>query len=226
MSENKVDELRFALKAYLKERNAVEVLTKKDDKYLIEVDKLHQLYTESPLYQLYITEFHDDPDVEYFIKSLAVGAINTLNTLKTKTSFVDVGCGNGFTGLLLSQYGDFSITFQDYEGLGLDFIRHYLSKNPQINGSVVPYGEYVPRHTVAVALDVLEHTHNHLASLRWFRSLGDYVAMSYPLMPYAPPYVVMVDEYVDDEALLYVCEKRYQVILAKIVNGRRFLIYK
>lgn len=226
MTTDKVDKLRTALKEYLDKRNAPEILVEEDGRYKIEADKLQQLYTESPAYQLYITEFHDEPNIISFLNYVSDSAKDTFKELGVKTSFIDVGCGSGFTGLSLALSGDYFVTFHDFEGLGLDFIRDYLDKNDNIRGQVIPYGLQVKRHTVAIALDVMEHTHNHLCTLRWLKELGDYVVLTYPLMPYKPPFIVEIDEYVDDEALLYICEKRYKVILSKVVNGRRFLIYK
>lgn len=226
MTQVIVNQLRSALKEYLDKRDIVEIAIKKDDGFSVESDKLYQLYTESSIYQLYITEFHDDPYIQDFIKILSDVSRHTFEKLGRKTDFVDVGCGSGFTGLILALSGNYHVVFHDFEGLGLDFVKDYLSQNPQISGSVIPYGLNVPQHTVAVALDVMEHTHNHLCTLRWLKELGSYVALTYPLKEYKPPFILEIDEYVDDESLLYICEHKYKVILSEIANGRRFLIYK
>ena len=217
-----VKPLRKSLKEYLERRNAPEIMKIVQDKYIIDSD-LFEVYTASPRYQMYITEFHEEPDICNYINSILEST--ALESSGREFSFVDAGCGSGFTGLSIALASKKLVTFHDFAGLGLDFISDYLIHNPEINAKVVPYGKYVPRHVMAIALDVLEHTGNHLCTLKWLRDLGDYVAISYPLMPYFPPFVKVLDEYVDDEAIQWVCEKRYRIILSEIFNGRRFLIY-
>ncbi len=210
---NNVTLIRDELKEFLKDYPEVAVLALPGYKKATS----EQYYTQSPWYLLYTTEFHDDPNVSNFINMI------TSRTL-TGTTFVDVGCGSGMTGLLIALQG-FAVTFHDYESLGMDFIRGFIARHG-LSASVIPYGEEVPRHTVAIALDVLEHTSSHVSTLRWLRELGINVALTYPLLPYRRPYIREVDEYVDDEAMMLVANQRYNVVFATIHNKRRFLIYR
>ncbi|KKL85249.1 hypothetical protein LCGC14_1956620, partial [marine sediment metagenome] len=50
------------------------------------------------------------------------------------------------------------------------------------------------RYDIAVALDVMEHTGNHLGFVRWISELAQRVVVCYPRMEFSPPYVTVVDE--------------------------------
>ncbi len=177
----------------------------------------HEAYSESPAYQMYSIEFHDDPQVYSFLDALLLNAPDT-------ASFVDVGCCTGVTGLCLAMAGRY-VTFHDYEGLGPDFVKHMLAKY-NLSGGFIPYGYPINRHSIAIALDVLEHTSSHTSMLTWMTELGDNVAITYPVHPYRPPFINYVDQYVDDAAIMLVVEQRYNIIFTAIANGRRFLVYK
>jgi hypothetical protein len=97
-----------------------------------------------------------------------------------------------------------------------------------IDVSVYPYDEKRRRHTHswAVALDVIEHTGNHLGFLSWMKTLGDTVAFTVPHVSYRPPYVEVLDEWVDIEALLWVIERRYDLVRHYVAEGRTFVVYR
>ena len=206
--------IRQELKAWLEARQTPEVLRKNILGQT--VCDPHEAYAESPAYQMYSIEFHDDPNVYTFIDGL-------LMYTDDDASFVDVGCCTGVTGLCLAFAGRY-VTFHDYEGLGQEFIKYMLAKHA-LRGEFIPYGMPIERHTVAVALDVLEHTSSHTSTLTWLLNLGDNVALTYPVHPWREPYINYVDQYVDDEAILMVANARYEIILATTANGRRFLVY-
>jgi hypothetical protein len=177
----------------------------------------HEAYSESPAYQMYSIEFHDDPQVYSFIDALLLNSPDT-------ASFIDVGCCTGVTGLCLAMAGRY-VTFHDYEGLGPDFVKYMLEKH-NLRGEFVPYGLPVRRHSIAVALDVLEHSSSHTSMLTWLTELGDNVALTYPVHEYRPPFINYVDQYVDDPAIMVIAELRYAIVFTVIANGRRFLVYK
>lgn len=174
-------------------------------------------YTDSPEYLLYTTSFHHDASIRALIEPLSppVG-----------TTIIDVGCCSGFTGLSLAMNG-YRVAFHDFEGLGLSFIR-WFSDRQELNTQVIPYGsEMTERYDLAIALDVMEHTGNHLGFIRWISSLAHKVIVCYPLMPFAPPYSDQIDEWVDDQVIRSVVESRYKLFddYLSTSGDRRFLIW-
>ena len=209
--------IRGDLLAYLHAHPQSEVVEQQENGIVTAADR--RVYTASPWYQVYTLTFHDDVWVSRFIDMLA-------NNMTAEATFLDVGCCNGATGLVLALMGR-NVTFYDYEGLGLSFVRDFIARHElTAHTSVVPYGVSLPHCDIAIALDVLEHTSSHTAALRWWRELGTYVAISYPLASYRPPYIIHLDEYVDDEAILLVAERRYEIIFNEIRNMRRFMVYQ
>ena len=143
-----------------------------------------------------------------------------------KERIVDVGCAAGLTGLPFALAG-YHVTFHDYEGLGLRFLRHFIAEQ-QLAAVVVPYGEPIEQHDWALAVDVIEHTGDQLACLKWLESLGKKILLTYPLtIEYQPPYLVSrVDEWVDDLGIVSLVDYRYKVFLCVKCEQRRYLGYK
>lgn len=178
-------------------------------------DKI-RTYTESADYLIGTTYFHNDIYVKQFeadFKKHSPG-----------TRFLDVGCCTGSTGLALARRG-YHVGFHDFEGLGLEFIR-WLSGEESLDTDVIPYGTKEPvDYNVAIALDVMEHTGNHLGFIRWISSLAPKVIITYPLMAFAPPYEMVIDEWIDDEAVRTILYERYTVLVDHTNASRRFLIW-
>lgn len=173
-------------------------------------------YTASPDYLIYTVSFHGNRNVAAFEEAIKPPAGSTI---------IDVGCCAGITGLNLAWQG-YPVTFHDFEGLGLDFIRWFSSRH-QLNATVIPYGDELPIcYDLLVALDVLEHTGNHLAFVHWISTLAHQVRICYPLSAgFSPPYANVLDEWVDDEIIRETVAKRYRIIRDEDPDGRRFLIW-
>ena len=178
---------------------------------------LIETYTKSTKYLKYTIAFHFNPYVLMFMKT-AFGR-------QEKADIIDVGCCSGFTGLMLAIRGH-RVTFHDFEGVGLDFIR-WVSNRHNLDTTVIPYGDPVEcRYDIAVALDVMEHTGNHLGFVRWISELARRVVVCYPRMEFSPPYVTVVDEWIDDEGVRMGIGSRYNVIVDYEGGGRRFMIWE
>lgn len=176
-------------------------------------------YTASGDYLIYTLTYHTGTDM--------IEVMERLKELKVD-SVIDVGCCSGCSGLLLleERYYD-KMTFHDFEGLGLSFLRWLVDKHQIKNVMITPYDEGQPeKHDLAIAFDVIEHTGNHLGFLKWISSLGKQVAISYPMMKFVPPYVNVMDEWIDDEIIRMAVEKRYKVIWDYKRTGRRFLSWE
>jgi len=178
-------------------------------------------YTRSPNYQWGLHEFH--PNVQEFIDVLRETKPDTVT---------DVGCASGLTGLQFALDGRF-VVFHDFEGVGLRFVRHFLQAHG-LHGTVIPYlvspeeydvGRPPPRSELVTAIDVMEHTGNHLGALRWLKSLGEVVALTYPHVGFKPPYADVYDEWVDDEAIMWTVEKRHEIVRTYDTE-RRFLVFR
>jgi 2-polyprenyl-3-methyl-5-hydroxy-6-metoxy-1,4-benzoquinol methylase len=208
----RLEYLESLLRQFVAERPEVPVSTS---------DKL-RTYTTSPQYLAYCAQYHQSPDVAQFLLTVA-------GLIQPGDSLVDVGCCAGFTGLMLAGYDKYPVTFHDYGGIGLDFLRWVLANHDYPQTRVIPYHQPIEPHKWVVACDVLEHTGNHLATLRWLSELSSYgVVLCYPTAPaFAPPYVTdRLDEWVDDEAIQWVIERRYKVITSYIEETRRYTIYE
>jgi hypothetical protein len=173
-------------------------------------------YTNSPDYLIYTLSFHGNRNVAKFEQAIAP---------PPKTSFIDVGCCAGTTGLNLALRG-YHVTFHDYEGLGLEFIRWFADRH-KLSCQVVPYGQDISkRFDIATAFDVLEHTGNHLSFIKWISGLARRVMICYPIMPFSPPFENVLDEWVDDEMIRHVVSSRYRLVYDDKPDGRRFLIWE
>ena len=101
--------------------------------------------------------------------------ITTIIELKKEypnLKIIDVGCASGLTGFRFVNKGHL-VTFHDFEGIGLEFIRWFLKDRKYGNAHwVVPYGNSLPygRYDAVVSIDVLEHTGNHLGYLKWLEN--------------------------------------------------------
>lgn len=177
----------------------------------------NRAYTASPDYLIYTTSFHHNRNVKAFEESIRppVG-----------TQIIDVGCCAGMTGLALAMRG-YPVTFHDFEGLGLQFVR-WISSKRTLDTQVIPYGDQLTRrYDIAIALDVLEHTGNHLSFVRWISGLAGRVMICYPLSSgFEPPYVNVLDEWVDDEMIRLAVSHRYRVLHDQNPDGRRFLVWE
>lgn len=176
-------------------------------------------YTSSTGYFLETLNYHKDPWVQSFLTRVIVTTQDTLDA-------VDAGCAFGITGLCMAMAGK-HVTFHDFEGLGLAFIR-WFGQREGLPIQVVPYGEYIRKHSMVVAFDVLEHTQGkHLAFLRWLRDLGHLVVLTYPCrVGRVPPFEPEgLDEWVDDEAIMTVIQHRHQMFYAKKQYDWRSIVF-
>ncbi len=178
-------------------------------------------YTSSLDYFTELLECHNDAQVIAF-QSL----IMHTHLPAAVPSIVDVGCAFGLAGLPFAMMG-YNVTFHDFEGVGLEFVRWITGRMNLVNTHVIPYGQPIPRHALALCFDVLEHTGNHLATLKWFKELGDIVAMTYPCrVAYRPPYLKEgLDEWVDDELIVRAIEYRHRVVYKCYQYGWRSLVF-
>jgi hypothetical protein len=181
-----------------------------------------QTYTKSTDYFFETMEYHRCPYVQEFNGV----ALQAMGAFKMHTA-VDVGCAWGVTGLVVAEHG-IPVTFHDFEGAGLDFLR-WTKNNGNLKDkiNVVPYGDPIKRHGTCLAFDVLEHTGNHLAALRWFKELGDLVIMCYPTrVPLLEPFKPYgLDEWVDDEAIMWTIQRRYQLIYSSLRYSWRSIVF-
>jgi hypothetical protein len=178
-------------------------------------------YTKSVDYIKELYEFHCDPWVLGFMASFH----EMLGKTPRLKSITDVGCVFGFSGLPLAHAG-YHVTFHDFEGYGLEFIKWYIARE-KLDAEVIPYGGVVHRQDVVLAIDVLEHTGNHLGAIKWFKELGDVVALSYPVrVPWKPPFEPSgLDEWIDDELMCMALRFRYQVYNSSLQHGWRTVVY-
>jgi cyclopropane fatty-acyl-phospholipid synthase-like methyltransferase len=178
------------------------------------------LYTRSALYlQRNVAAFHKQQATIRFTVWLAAH-------IPPGATVWDVGCSCGITGLLLAERG-YEVGFYDFEGLGLAFVRWYAGEEG-LAVEVLPYREHPPpaRRDWAIGLDVMEHTGNHLGFLRWMKDLGETVAFSVPHVTYRPPFVLVLDQWVDVEASEWVIERRYETLYHKGGDGHTFVVYR
>ena len=178
---------------------------------------LRATYTQSWDYLAYIGNFHADKPVGSFLAHIA-------DLITDGDTVVDIGCGAGYTGLQLAALGC-KVTFHDFAGYGLEFIAWYAQREG-LAVRIVPYGTDLEQHDFAVAFDVLEHTGNHLGALRWLAGLGRTVALCYPTAAYRPPFHPVFDEWVDDEAVHWMLEKRHRILHWAWHEERRFAIFR
>lgn len=197
-----------------------EFLATQDRHAPISTANLRATYTESTSYLMaVICQFHAQMPVLKFTDRL-------MAEISAGATVVDVGCAGGITGLTLAREG-FRVTFHDFEGLGLDFVRHYAAREG-LDVRVVPYGEEPAgfHHDWAVALDVIEHTGNELGFLRWMKQMGDTVAFSIPTVGFEPPYRPVVDAWIDREAVEWVVRRRYEVLYWQMIENRTFVVFR
>jgi hypothetical protein len=186
----------------------------------ISVDAKLDTYTRSAAYQIGVTQYHATEDTALFILDLA-------QRIHPSDTIVDAGCASGFAGLSLAQFGRGRVIFHDYPGLGLSFLDWFIKNEPLEQARVVAYTEPIEQHDWCLACDVLEHTGNHLAALKWFATLGKKVALCYPLsIGFSPPYVNVIDEWVDDEMIQAAIARRHTILDTAIRDGRRCTIYE
>ena len=176
------------------------------------------IYTHSPEYHIVCLRYHEDA----YMKALHSKLDEAIGVGKT---VLDVGCSLGVTGLLLAHRGR-EVTFHDYEGLGLKFLRWHIKKN-EFNARVVPYGEEVGLHDWVLATDVIEHAGDPLAFLHWLDILGRKVILTYPVtVAWQEPWkMILIDNWVDDLAIRQLVWNRHQVFIDKYGEGRRYLGY-
>ena len=183
----------------------------------------HKVYTALPAYYEETMHFHRDPWVQAFTAHVIRDILP-----EHQKKVVDVGCAFGVTGLTMALH-NVDVTFFDYPGLGLDFLRWVKETEPKLGEkiTVMEYGDPIRRHTMVLAIDVLEHLPNQLAGIKWFKELGDLVVMSYPTrVPYRPPYEKEgIDRWVDDEIIQLAVAYRWQLMESTNQYGWRSMIY-
>lgn len=189
---------------------------------LIEDSSVEDLYTKSINYIASTTAFHMSLSVIEFIASLT-GLIDTNDLV------VDVGTCSGFTGLSIALAGKRDVTLYDFDGIGGEFIKYFIEQEGLTDCRFLPYSpenDKRKKYDWAIALDVLEHSGNQLAFVRWLTNLGRNVAMTYPMsVSFYPPYMSPIDDWVDDEIIVGVIGARYNILENYATNGRRFLIF-
>jgi len=131
---------------------------------------------------------------------------------------------NAQTSHTLRMQGDDKYKDQHYD-LAEEYYRKAKEKENDLDTQVVPYDEDPGVHDVAISLDVIEHTGNHLGYLRWISRLAKRVMICFPLMGFAPPFEVVIDEWVDAEAVRWVLEKRYKVVSDYCIDSRQFFVW-
>jgi len=190
----------------------------------IEERDLKATYTRSAAYLKAIAGFQHH--------QTKVRALNIVyNYFQPNTRALDLGCCAGFTGLALRLSGWPNVDFADFEGLGLEFVRQFcLGKGWQ--AEVHPYDLAdgalggVPCYELVLAFDVIEHTPNQLAFIEWLRRLGKYVAITWPTVGWVPPLYQPIDAWVDQEATMWVIERRYRVLEAWFEDNRQFMLFE
>lgn len=171
----------------------------------VSADNKQGTYVNAPDYYSETMKFHRDPWVQSF-QSLIMAKTHDRN------SVVDAGCAFGITGLCFALEGR-TVTFHDFEGLGLEFLR-FVKANSKLDIEIIPYGQPIRRHSMVCLIDVLEHVDNPMSLLKWSRELGDIVCLSYPCrVAWYPPYEESkyLDNYVDDEAVMRIISWRWQL---------------
>ena len=82
-------------------------------------------------------------------------------------------------------------------------------------------------YNIVVALDVLEHTGNHLGFLKWIEGLGEKAFISFPyITKFYPPYEPVIDEWVDVDAISSIIVERYENVDFHRIDGRIFIQYE
>jgi hypothetical protein len=199
-----------------------EFITQHESESLPENIPIMDLYTKSAEYLTWTTIYHLDLSTIEFIASLA-------SLIAEDDSVIDVGACTGFAGFSVALAGRNNVTFYDFEGIGAEFIRYFIDQEELTERcKFLPYSlkNDKQKYTWSIALDVLEHSGNQLAFLQWLANLGEKVAITYPLsVPFNPPYIQLIDDWVDDEAIVELVGKRYNILENYTTNGRRFLIF-
>lgn len=180
-------------------------------------DEKQAAYTESGKYLIYTTYYHDSIGLPELMKRIYEQPFQTV---------IDIGCCSGITGLIIAIDKKRAVTFHDFEGLGLRFIRWFIEKHGLNTCKVIPYGDNIEYYDLVVGLDVIEHTGNHLGFIRWINDIGDVKFITHPLMDFAPPYVNVLDEWVDGDAISLIIRSRYEMLFDYKQNNRRFMAWK
>jgi hypothetical protein len=185
------------------------------------------LYQGSLKYLLQTMRYHQDPELERFL-------VKVRGEMGSGATILDLGCATGTIGAWFAAQ-DHPVLFYDYEGFGLRFLHEsdwdgWIKKErsaPRV-AHVVSYDEPAPRASWVLALDVMEHTGDPLRFLYWIGALGRHFAVSYPVeIAFRPPFMPQqIDEWVDDEAVNWVIERRYRMLESYRANGRRYIIFR
>ena len=126
-------------------------------------------------------------------------------------SVLDLGCASGITGLTLIKRGYTNVSFCDFPGIGGGFVAYELEQWG-MKDSFIEYGqEEGMKFDWVLACDVVEHVPNPLTFLRWICRLCKVGAVvSYPNIPWSPPYTPMtVDMHIDTKLLLRAAENLF-----------------
>ena len=164
--------------------------------------------------------FHTDHHVQNYLSNYIV-------KLDSPKKVIDVGCASGITGLNFLEFGH-HVTFHDYDGIGLEFLRWLRFSEKRQNMLISSY-ECSLSHTpydIVVAFDVLEHTGNHLGFLKWMESLGKSIVLCFPYSQgFTPPYEPQLDEWVDVDAICNIINLKYKNVDLIRLNNRLFAKY-
>ncbi len=180
-----------------------------------------RIYAQDLGYLYHSADWHASPYVCRFFDRIAkmVGENDTI---------LDVGCESGMSGLTLGLLSGCKVVFHDFPGQGPLFALHQGEKDG-LRVSFIPYGDTtLPYAGYVLAIDMLEHTDHHMATLRWLGGLGKVKVVTYPAtVRFEPPYRKdRLDEWVDDEAILWLLQKRHRMIESYLEDGRRYLVYE
>lgn len=185
-----------------------------------EVD-LTQLYNNDLDYLWWTALWHAHPVVQSWLDGIAANM--------SAARVLDLGTGNGFTGLTIALLTSAQVVFSDFDAtsLGSQFIRDFCEVH-DLTYEIRSYQDLDDtEYDIVIAADVLEHTGNHPAALRWFARLGKEVHICYPIsVPWAPPYIKRVDDWVDDELIMIAIAARYNLLGTIVSNRRRFVSYQ
>lgn len=180
-------------------------------------------YLNAPDYFAETMRYHHDPWVHAFMSTAMRVTMGN-----DKHRLVDTGCAFGVTGLCWAMAGE-HVIFHDFAGsLGLQFIEDFARRCDITEFvEIIPYGEPIKRQDAVLSFDVTEHVPNSVGYLQYLKELGDLVLVTWPCrVPRKPPYEIEgLDQWIDDEAMIWIIERRYQMFWSQRIMEWRSVIY-